>query len=461
MRSIRNSFRRKKKPKVPESTQPPEWQQDEKSVQTGTCKFHVKYLGCIEVQDSRGMQVCEQAVKSLKAGKKKKIKAILYVSPEALRVVEDSSKALLLDQTIEKVSFCAPDRNYNRAFSYICRDGTTRRWICHSFFAIKDTGERLSHAVGCAFAACLEKKQKRERETLGVTARYDNNRTMFTREGSFRPKMQTEIDQENKNVANLMNTSEVPADIHTSAAVPRPHAPLHLVRQASLRNFSNKKKFMDGDLNSPFKRNLSLRVNELPSTINRQQVMNPVPEDEMELEADLHLPHANTFSNGDDPFTKAPPMSKPAVRPTDLNGFGDHTTMNGGVFTSGINNDLKSINMTSGVTTQSPVRETNPWASEVTQHQGGVAHKRTPSQADQWLSGLENQAKHQQQVFVTPQPTYNPMIIQQPGAFQPQPFQQPMAVGTGYNQFVTQQQTFGVPTVQPMYQQQNAFMVNM
>jgi len=69
-------------------------------------------------------------------GKKKKIRAVLYVSPDQLRVVEDSTKALLLDQTIEKVSFCAPDRNYDRAFSYICRDGTTRRWLCHSFFAI-------------------------------------------------------------------------------------------------------------------------------------------------------------------------------------------------------------------------------------------------------------------------------------------------------------------------------------
>lgn len=46
---------------------------------------------------------------------------------------------LLLDQTIEKVSFCAPDRNFDRAFSYICRDGTTRRWICHCFMAVKDT----------------------------------------------------------------------------------------------------------------------------------------------------------------------------------------------------------------------------------------------------------------------------------------------------------------------------------
>lgn len=44
-----------------------------------------------------------------------------------------------MDQTIEKVSFCAPDRNYDKAFSYICRDGTTRRWICHCFMALKDS----------------------------------------------------------------------------------------------------------------------------------------------------------------------------------------------------------------------------------------------------------------------------------------------------------------------------------
>jgi len=44
-----------------------------------------------------------------------------------------------VDQTIEKVSFCAPDRNSERGFAYICRDGTSRRWICHGFFAIKDT----------------------------------------------------------------------------------------------------------------------------------------------------------------------------------------------------------------------------------------------------------------------------------------------------------------------------------
>lgn len=46
-------------------------------------------------------------------------------------------------------------------------------------------GERLSHAVGCAFAACLERKQRREKE-CGVTASFDATRTSFVREGSFR-----------------------------------------------------------------------------------------------------------------------------------------------------------------------------------------------------------------------------------------------------------------------------------
>ncbi|MGH0119210.1 UNVERIFIED_CONTAM: hypothetical protein FKN15_013305 [Acipenser sinensis] len=51
----------------------------------------------------------------------------------------DIQTDLILDQTIEKVSFCAPDRNYDKAFSYICRDGTPRRWICHCFMALKDS----------------------------------------------------------------------------------------------------------------------------------------------------------------------------------------------------------------------------------------------------------------------------------------------------------------------------------
>lgn len=106
-------------------------------------------------------------------------------------MVDDETKGLIVDQTIEKVSFCAPDRNHERGFSYICRDGTTRRWMCHGFLACKDSGERLSHAVGCAFAVCLERKQRRDKE-CGVTMTFDTKNSTFTRTGSFRQQTLTE-----------------------------------------------------------------------------------------------------------------------------------------------------------------------------------------------------------------------------------------------------------------------------
>ncbi|KAL8611155.1 hypothetical protein ACOMHN_064445 [Nucella lapillus] len=264
----RLSFR-KKKDHLPECSKPHQWQEDEKKVRDGTCSFQVRYLGCTEVFDSRGMQVCEDAVKSLKAGKGKYQRAVLYVSGDALRVVDEISKSMIVDQTIEKVSFCAPDRNHEKGFAYICRDGTTRRWMCHGFMAVKESvsGERLSHAVGCAFAICLEKKQKRDKET-GVSVTYSQDRTSFTRTGSFRQTTLTEriVDPQSAIVA----VEPVPVKkMENPFAVQRPHASATaLQRQGSFRGFEKLQ-----EVSSPFKRTLSLRLNELPSTLQRQNAV--------------------------------------------------------------------------------------------------------------------------------------------------------------------------------------------
>ncbi|KAL3118871.1 hypothetical protein niasHT_008218 [Heterodera trifolii] len=138
---------------------------DEIAVRSAACSFTVKYLGACEVFESRGMSVCESALQHLRA-RKRVTKALLYISGDGIRVVDqEHNRGLIVDQTIEKVSFCAPDRSNEKGFSYICRDGATRRWMCHGFHATKDSGERLSHAVGCAFTVCLEKKRKRDAET--------------------------------------------------------------------------------------------------------------------------------------------------------------------------------------------------------------------------------------------------------------------------------------------------------
>ena len=61
--------------------------------------------------------------------------------------------------------------------------------------------------MGCAFAACLEKKQKREKET-GVSVTYDRNRTTFYREGSFRVPTLTE-QKEKANEAKSSSTGKL------------------------------------------------------------------------------------------------------------------------------------------------------------------------------------------------------------------------------------------------------------
>ncbi|CAI5763886.1 protein numb homolog isoform X1 [Podarcis lilfordi] len=418
MNKLRQSFRRKKDVYVPEASRPHQWQTDEEGVRTGKCSFPVKYLGHVEVDESRGMHICEDAVKRLKASGKKAVKAVLWVSADGLRVVDEKTKDLIVDQTIEKVSFCAPDRNFDRAFSYICRDGTTRRWICHCFMAVKDTGERLSHAVGCAFAACLERKQKREKE-CGVTATFDASRTTFTREGSFRVTTATEQAEREEGMRQIQDTkvetdvkavvsSVVPgntapspssptspsAEVASSAdkesnnphAIPRRHAPIEqLARQGSFRGFPALSQKM-----SPFKRQLSLRINELPSTVQRKSdfpMKNSVPEVEGEVDSisSLCSQITNAFSTpSEDPFTSAP-MTKPVTV----------------------------------VAPQSPAFQGSEWSTN-----SGAAspnllqanHRRTPSEADRWLEEVSKTVRSQQpqpQPPPAPQPLLQPPVASQ------------------------------------------------
>ncbi|KAM6445269.1 protein numb homolog [Rhynochetos jubatus] len=448
MNKLRQSFRRKKDVYVPEASRPHQWQTDEEGVRTGKCSFPVKYLGHVEVDESRGMHICEDAVKRLKSlptvialdlsplflqerkffkgffGKsgKKAVKAVLWVSADGLRVVDEKTKDLIVDQTIEKVSFCAPDRNFDRAFSYICRDGTTRRWICHCFMAVKDTGERLSHAVGCAFAACLERKQKREKE-CGVTATFDASRTTFTREGSFRVTTATE-QAEREEIMRQMPDAKVETEVKTVApgaapnntapssgsptsptaevaasldkemsnphAIPRRHAPIEqLARQGSFRGFPALSQKM-----SPFKRQLSLRINELPSTVQRKTdfpMKNSVPEVEGETDSISALCSQITsaFSApSEDPFSSAP-MTKPVTV----------------------------------VAPQSPAFQGNEWsgtssgAASPSLFQGN--HRRTPSEADRWLEEVSKTVRAQQQP--PPAPAPQPLLQPPPAASQPAP----------------------------------------
>ncbi|XP_036380345.1 protein numb homolog [Megalops cyprinoides] len=415
MIKLRQSLRRKKPTYVPEASRPHQWQADEEAVRKGKCNFSVRYLGHVEVEESRGMHVCEEAVKKLKVSGSKSVKAVLWVSADGLRVVDDKTKDLIVDQTIEKVSFCAPDRNYDKAFSYICRDGTTRRWICHCFMALKDSGERLSHAVGCAFAACLERKQKREKE-CGVTASFDASRTSFVREGSFRVtsgsqqvdredimKHLQEKKKETVGPAVPPGTASPPegaaspgerADAGSGHAIPRRHAPIEqLVRQGSFRGFPAL-----SQKNSPFKRQLSLRLNDLPSTLQRKTDF-----DSKNPEMESILGEADSINALCSQINTS--FTKPSDDP----------------FTSLSTNGIPACTVPPAILPPpTPLQSTNLWAQAervvqtVPLDQGG--HKRTPSEAERWLEEVAKAVRTQQPPLATMPPPAVPVVPGPPGS---------------------------------------------
>ncbi|KAM3176571.1 hypothetical protein ACTXT7_006272 [Hymenolepis weldensis] len=356
------SVRKKKENEPSDSSKPQLWIEDERKIKEGSCSFQVKYLGCIEVFESRGMQVCEEAIKALRKSKKKAQRAILYVSGDALRVSDEISKHLIVDQTIEKVSFCAPDRGHDKGFAYICRDGATRRWMCHAFLAVKESGERLSHAVGCAFAICLERKQKRERDAVQAT--YANEDGSFVRMSSFRQTTLSErlLDPQSAIVvdsnADAASRSSQPSDIKAdgsnraivpfgaatlpklgSGAIPRPRANLSLIeRQFKIYGFNTRsdKDFQRIRLSSltslrlfpklqetsPFKYNLSMRANSdvgaaSASTLQRSDlIMNgagAIPEESStELEEAQAVTTATSAANHSMPFSRVSLTPKPS-----------------------------------------------------------------------------------------------------------------------------------------------------
>jgi len=219
------------------------WENDALTIkQQGGVSFTVKYLGCLEVSESRGTQVCSQAAHQMKmssAGKKKQ-RVTLWVTEDTLRVTDDETKSLVVDQVIEKVSFCTPDPHDEKLFSYICRDGTSRRWLCHSFKGIKDSGERISHAVGCAFAACLAKKQQQNQNQQNLQRGASTRKTLESRPNGVKLPQQSvdtlqklneteytaRIEKANHTLNNTSTSGAMngPADISV-AATPAPTTP--------------------------------------------------------------------------------------------------------------------------------------------------------------------------------------------------------------------------------------------
>lgn len=105
--------------------------------------------------------------------------------------------------------------------------------------------------------------KKRDKE-CGVTMTFDPKNSTFTRTGSFRQASITERLQDPQELKPIEPPPVKP--VFNPYAIERPHATVSMLqRQGSFRGFQQLNQA------SPFKRQMSLRISDLPSTLERQR----------------------------------------------------------------------------------------------------------------------------------------------------------------------------------------------
>lgn len=262
MNKLKKTFSlRKKKDLSEDESNEDDWQEDELRVRQGRCSFLLEYLGCIEVNDSKGIHICEEALKQLIDKCQGKYTTVIFqVTGDQLRAIDETTSDLVLDQPVEKVAFCSPDRNNDRGFAYICRDSVAKKWICHGFLTLKDQGERVSYAVGYAFNVCMELRIAKEQLTEPSQELKKSSSYKFASITDRRCDPQSVKAAEPipmKRIENFQSTK-------------RPRAPPELLkRQSSLVGLN------DQSHEGTFKRQLSLKVEELSTILNQLNTSSP------------------------------------------------------------------------------------------------------------------------------------------------------------------------------------------
>ena len=265
--------------------------------------------------------------------------------------------------------------------------------MCHAFFAVGDTGERISHAVGCAFGICLENKQKREKESVAVN--YNDRDSSFTRLGTFRGLTDRLNDPQALKPAEspkLSLGSNAESSEGFALSRPRP-SELMYQRQASFRGLGQ----LSG--NTPFKRagkgHTSLRLNDLPS--NRDRV--GISLSDSPILEDMELPPSNLEPDTASVVTKSSQSSKTVDLLTSDEPY-CYTSELAAILTNSSTPALLGVDSSSNYSLSPPPsllqpmklgggereKSENPWDN--VPDQPAMPSVPPPQPADQWLNSL-------------------------------------------------------------------------
>lgn len=143
------------------------WIHSPDTLLNGHVVYLVKFLGDIEVDQPKGIEVVKQGVQKLKfnqqlkkseagSGNAKTPKAELTISVNGVTIQEPKSKKVLHEYPLHRISYCADDKAEKRFFSFIAKDAESNKHTCYVFLSDK-LAEEITLTIGQAFELAYKK----------------------------------------------------------------------------------------------------------------------------------------------------------------------------------------------------------------------------------------------------------------------------------------------------------------
>ncbi|XP_075924217.1 PTB domain-containing engulfment adapter protein 1-like isoform X3 [Petromyzon marinus] len=123
----------------------------------GFVSYNVKFLGCYEVEEPKGLPAVEGAVRKLKFANlikrsegHKLRKALLQISVVGVRLLDCKTKEILHSCPLERISFCAHHEADRHVCTFVCKNV---QWKKHMCFALEGEkcAEKVTLTIGQAF----------------------------------------------------------------------------------------------------------------------------------------------------------------------------------------------------------------------------------------------------------------------------------------------------------------------
>merc|ERR1711874_415928 len=183
------------------------WIHSPDTLLNGHVVYLVKFLGDIEVDQPKGIEVVKQGVQKLKFNQQlkkaesgssntKMPKAELTISVNGVTIIEPKTKNVLHQYPLHRISYCADDKAEKRFFSFIAKEADSEKHTCFVFVSDK-LAEEITLTIGQAFDLAYK------RFLSGKTQESDKEKiARLERENA-------ELTQRLKDVANLLEPAKL------------------------------------------------------------------------------------------------------------------------------------------------------------------------------------------------------------------------------------------------------------